>query len=49
MNSQVFFDGRIYNLDTMSEEEIENLITQIDNAEEEVNRQIDEILFEEIN
>ncbi len=45
----MIIDGKIINLDTISEEELDKLIKKLEQKEEKIKQEIDELLDEDIN
>lgn len=45
----MIIDGKIINLDTISEEELNKLIKKLEQKEKKIEQEIDELLDEDIN
>lgn len=45
----MIIDGKIINLDTISEEELDKLIKKLEQKEKKIEQEIDELLDEDIN
>lgn len=46
---KIIIDGKVINLDTVSEEELEKMIEKLEKREEEIDKEIDKLLGEDFS
>jgi len=46
---KIIVDGKVINLDTIPEEELEKMIEKLEKREEEIRKEIDELMEEDLN